>query len=464
MKRRASAPSLALRLTAWYAGASLVLLLVSTQLLYWVVKSAFDREDDQALAEKVAILEPLLSRPGELKVEVARESSSRMGATLIRVVGPGEELLAETPGMSAVIPAPVGESAVGTLEVASRSGRAYRVVVARVPAAGGSAVIQVALDRVAEESLLARYRRALWVILAAGLVVSVAAGSRIARHALRPVDGMIETVRHIRSTRIGERVNPAGFPRELSLLARTFNEMLDRLEEAFGRLTRFSSDLAHELRTPLGNLTGETEVALSRGRTPDEYRHVLESSLEEYGRLSRLVESLLFLARAESGTAGLAPRELELSEETETVREFYGAAAEERGVAITCRGGASLHADPVLLQRALANLVSNALAHTPRGGTVEITAAQEPGGAVVVEVRDTGCGIAPEDLSHVFERFYRARRDAEGAGSGLGLAIVRSVVELHGGVAAAASSPGRGATFTLRFPRSQAASSFLASS
>jgi two-component system heavy metal sensor histidine kinase CusS len=260
------------------------------------------------------------------------------------------------------------------------------------------------------------------------------------------------TARRIRTTALDERIRVERLPRELAQLAETFNEMLDRISESFGRLSRFSADLAHELRTPIHNLRGETEVALAKTRTVEEYREVLESSLEEYDRLSRMIESLLFLARAESSAAPFERQTVEARREVEAVREVFDPVAEERGVALACEGEASLSVSAVLFRRLLSNLVANALEHTPAGGRVGIEIAQDPDGAATIRVADTGRGIEPEHLPRVFDRFYRADPSRSAAGSGLGLAIAKSIVELHGGSIALDSSPGRGTRVTLRFP------------
>jgi two-component system heavy metal sensor histidine kinase CusS len=267
---------------------------------------------------------------------------------------------------------------------------------------------------------------------------------------------MAETTRRIRSTTLNERIALAGLPAELSLLARTFNAMLDRLEESFERLSRFSADIAHELRTPVNNLRGEAEVALGKPRAPEEYREILGSSLEECGRLSRLIDSLLFLARAESPQVEICREAVDVGRELEAVRDFYDAAAADAGITLTAQAPAGIVADldRTLFQRAIGNLVANALAHTPPGGSIRLTATADRDGARVV-VADTGGGIPRENLPHVFDRFYRvdgARSTASGR-VGLGLAIVKSIATLHRGSAEITSEVGRGTQVALFFPR-----------
>jgi two-component system heavy metal sensor histidine kinase CusS len=210
------------------------------------------------------------------------------------------------------------------------------------------------------------------------------------------------------------------------------------------------------LRTPVNNIRGEAEVALARARSIDEYREVLESCLEESVRLSDLIANLLFLARAESPLTHLNRERVDVGELLKGVREYYEASAAEAGISLTvaCNGGPlTAELDRTLLQRAVGNLVSNAVAHTPAGGSV-ILAASADGSAIRIEVGDTGTGIPPEALPKVFDRFFRVdtTRSQASGGTGLGLAIVQGIVTLHGGKVEIASKPGEGTRVTLRLP------------
>jgi two-component system, OmpR family, heavy metal sensor histidine kinase CusS len=459
--------SLAARLTAWYAGASFLLVFSATAFLYGAILRHLDREDDQFLAEKVQLLRVLLTeRAGDsaaLRQAIEGDVANRpLGGIGVRVLDePGRTLL-ETPGLSGDVPAdafpaaePLAAGPPRGAEIETASGRTFRVVAVRTPVGDGVRVLQLAFDRTAEEALLANYRRALLLVLGAALVGCAAAGYHIARRGLRPLTEITAAARRVRSTNLRERLRGDGLPAEIAVLAETFNAMLDRLEEAFARLARFSADIAHELRTPVNNLRGEAEVALGQPRTPAEYREVLGSCLEECDRLARLIDSLLFLARAEGAKVRPAAERIDVARELEAVREFYEAAAGEAGVRLVVEAEAgAAELDRTLFQRAVGNLVANALAHTPAGGTVTLRAAAA-GGRLRVEVADTGTGIAPEHLPHVFDRFYRAdpaRTTADGR-VGLGLAIVKSIAEMHGGTAEAASTPDQGTTVTLTLPK-----------
>jgi two-component system heavy metal sensor histidine kinase CusS len=342
-------------------------------------------------------------------------------------------------------------------EVASKNGGSFRIL-AKEASEGKNVrpyLIQVAMDRTVEEKLLAGYRAYLWGTLAVALLASALLGYQIARRGLRPIAAITETARKIRSSNLRERIVEAGLPSEIRELAVKFNEMLDRLSDSFRRLAQFSADIAHELRTPVNNLKGEAEVALSSPRSVDEYREVLGSCLEECGRLSHMIDSLLFLARAENPQAQIARSPLDMAQELETIRDFYEAVASQSGVdlVVKSRPGIVANLDRTLLQRAVGNLISNALAHTKSGGTITLTASAN-NGAAIIEVSDTGTGIAAEHVPHLFDRFYRAdpARRSEGGAAGLGLAIVKSIAQLHQGSATIESQVGRGTTVRLTLP------------
>jgi two-component system heavy metal sensor histidine kinase CusS len=295
-----------------------------------------------------------------------------------------------------------------------------------------------------------------WLILLATSVLFPLVGYRIARHGIRPVEEIAATARRITSTNLRERIESEGYPSELASLAGTFNEMLVRLEESFERISRFSADIAHDLRTPVNNIRGEVEVTLARPRTADEYRDVLESSLEEAVRLSELIGDLLFLARAERPLTELHRESVNLGELLTTVRDYYEASATDAGISLVVKDGTEpLNAalDRSLMLRAVSNLVSNAIAHTTPGGTVTLAATNEDV-AMRIEVSDTGIGISAEALPRVFDRFFRVdpSRSKSSGGTGLGLAIVQSILALHGGSAEITSQLGRGSRVTLRVP------------
>jgi two-component system heavy metal sensor histidine kinase CusS len=381
-----------------------------------------------------------------------------------RILDDEGKTLFETPGMDKIVAPSQFPPLIGAKEKSGKGmkwrsddGRPYLLMAAwgKLGHSGKKQwILQVAMDVSHEDAVIAKYRRTLTVVLLLGTLFSGGAGIAVARKGLRPLEGITRTAQRTSISQLHERIAPARWPRELAALAIAFDDMLNRLEDSFKRLSQFSADLAHELRTPINNLIGEAEVALSRVRTQEEYQQVLESSLEEYATLSRMVESLLFLARAESREMRIGRSLFNGRKEMEAVREFYDALAEEQGVGIICQGEAQLCADSVLFRQALSNLLSNALRYTPRKGKILLSIKQTDDEWVEVTVSDTGSGIDPEHLPRVFDRFYHAdpARSRKTSGTGLGLSIVSSIMGIHGGTVAIQSKPGKGTTVTLRFP------------
>lgn len=321
------------------------------------------------------------------------------------------------------------------------------------PALGpNGAILRGVLDVTENRLLLEAYRNKLIAVIAVAIALSGGISWLLARRGLEPVRAMSREIGRINAEKLHARIAREDWPAELRVLAGSFDEMLARLERSFEQLTRFSSDIAHEFRSPVNNLVAAASVTLARARTPAEYQGTLEVVVEEGNRLSRMVASMLFLARADNAEQHIHPEPVNLADEFRRLVEFHGIAADEQGVTLVAEGDCQVMADPLLLQRALSNLLSNAVRHTPRGGTVRLHA-ERMGDAIRIAVEDDGSGIAPEHLPFLFERFYRvdAARSATDS-TGLGLAVVSSIAELHGGRAEVASVLGKGSTFTLYFP------------
>ena len=463
--------TLAFRLTAGYTLAGFSLIFFSIVSLYLVLVGELEKSTDLFLADKVHVLRTMLrERPGDqdaLHEEIELESAARRYEQFyIRLLDERNTTLLMTPGMAAQLDLTqlTGQTQSHpdrTVPMKGRNGRSFRVISASAPVnfpATQTDTLQIAVDVSQKEALLARYRLWFWAVLLATSVLLPLVGYRIARHGIRPVEEIAATARRITSTNLRERIGAEGYPSELASLAGTFNEMLERLEEAFERISRFTADIAHDLRTPVNNIRGEAEVALARARTVDEYRDVLESSLEEAVRLSELIGDLLFLARAESPLTELHRENVNIGELLTTIRDYYEASATDAVISLVVTDGAgTLNAelDRSLMLRAVSNLVSNAIAHTPPGGTVTLAASNDDA-AIRIEVSDTGVGIPTEALHRVFDRFFRVdpSRSKTSGGTGLGLAIVQSIMTLHGGKAEIASELGRRTCVTLRIPAS----------
>jgi two-component system, OmpR family, heavy metal sensor histidine kinase CusS len=456
--------SLAFRLTAWYTAASLLILLSAMGTLYWALMANLERDSNLFLADKVHVVTTLLrERPNDwdgLKEEIELESAARRyDQFYIRLIDAHGKTLLETPQMSLVLPAErFGRLTGRVARIEAVQGSPYRATA--VVASVGEAQdihwqVQIAVSLAQQEEVLRRYRRWLWAILGASSIMCAMVGYQIARRGIRPVQYVAETAKRIGSSTLSERIHAEGYPIELADLALTFNAMLDRLEESFERLARFSADLAHELRTPVNNVRGEIEVALVRPRSADEYREVLHSNLEEVVRLSELIGSLLFLARTESPGTNINREPVSIGELLETIRDYYEGSADQMGVAlaVSVPPGLEAHVDRSLMQRAIGNLVSNALAHTPSDGRIDLGAGECDDG-LEIRVSDSGCGIPAESIPRLFDRFYRVdqARSQRPGGFGLGLSIVRGIVALHGGSVQVMSALGEGTRVTLTIP------------
>lgn len=441
--------SLATRLTIWYSASAFLLLLAATGYLYWALLVNLDQEDDESLMDQQTRIRAILDQspfdPGALRREVDSVTAADRQLSLhVRVFDRDGAILAESAGM----PNFGTESSATGREVETPDGRSFRVIGSRT----GPFLIQVALDRTREEAMLTQYLRNLWAVLAAAVLLCALGGYRIAKRCIRPIHEVIDKAQEIGAATLDQRIESAGQAAEITALAVTFNAMLDRLQDSFARLSRFSADIAHELRTPVNNMRGEMEVGLGKARSPEEYRETIGSALEECLRLSRIIDSLLFLARAENPETQIRREHLNIGQELRTVAEFYEVTASDAGVALTVDAPPAVEArlDRTLFQRAVSNLVANAISYTPAAGRVTVSAVRD-GGALRVEVADTGCGIPAAHLPRVFDRLYRvdgARSSASG-GVGLGLAIVKSVAQLHGGSVEIVSEENRGTRVTM---------------
>jgi heavy metal sensor kinase len=328
---------------------------------------------------------------------------------------------------------------------------------ARLVQAGGRTyeiVASASLDPIRAE--LAVVLRAIFIALPLILALAGLGGYALATRTLRPLNWMAEQAHRITGSNLETRIEIGNPADELAALVASFNELLERLDHSFDAMRRFVADASHELRTPISVIRGEADVALSQERGPAEYRESLAVVLDESRRLSRLVDDLLNLARADAGRVILQTQDFYLNELlAECCRGVQGR-AHTRGLQLECLAGNDLQftGDEQLLRRLAINLLDNAIRYTPSGG--KVTATLEAGDtSVQLRIADTGIGIAPGDAARVFERFYRAgeARSRQDGGFGLGLAIVRWIAEAHRGTVECASTPGRGSTFTVTLPK-----------
>ena len=321
-----------------------------------------------------------------------------------------------------------------------------RTLYERVPGKGVRPPVDlwIGIDSEPYTHALQRFAVALWVAGVLGVLLVAGLGYWIARLGLAPLRALSDEARSLSPQRLSQRLDTAGLPAELGHLTGAFNGALDRLEAAYTRLDAFNADVAHELRTPLANLMGQTQVALSRPRDSADLQEVMQSNLEELERLRAIVNDMLFLSRAGQGDIAMDTRTVSLAEEVATAGEFLELLFEEAGLTLRIEGDASARIDPSLLRRALTNLLHNAVQHARPGSVVRVQLQAEGSGARIA-VLNEGDGIAREHLPLLFERFYRVDEAREYRGErhhGLGLSIVKAIAMLHGGEVFVASQDG----------------------
>jgi len=427
--------------------------------LYQSLADTFAQDNRQFLIKEIQLLRTVLQEQPVNLERLADEQGEGLdlsvGQYYSRIIDGSGDSLIETPGMellpkAVLFPEATNISAAKGSEQKISDGRTFILMTVRNESRPPY-IIQIALDITHEVTLLANYQRNLIGALFLGLLFSTIAAILVARRGLSPFADIARHMEGITANQLHEQLGPADWPKELSTVAVAFNAMLQRLAKSFAQLNQFSADLAHELRTPINNLMGETEVALSKSRSTDEYCEILESNLEEYRRLSRIVEALLFLARAENTEIPLRTAKLDGREELEAVCSYHEALAEENGIRLVCQGQGFLNADAQLLKRVLSNLLLNAIQHTAIGGEVCLTLRSADDGSADIYVQDNGCGITAEHLPKLCDRFYRVDPARSEEGTGLGLAIVKSILDLHGGSVTVSSEVGKGTVVKLHF-------------
>ena len=425
--------SIAFQLILLFTLAAALLLAFGLGIFYSIVVRHASAEDNAVLADKLSAVSTDLRENGPemFAEELANVRAEGHTPYWIRMLDANGRTVAETPGMDRLIPTQTFPSAREPSE-ALRNRTDYH-------------------DAAKQFSLVAFNEHA---VLAGGVVASALIAIIVTRHGLQPLREMAQSFGRVGPDHLKEHIGSAGWPRELQPLTIAFDEMLKRLDDSFTRLSQFSADLAHELRTPIANMLGEAQVALTRDRTAAEYRETIESSVAECERLSRIVDNLLFVARVDAAREPIARKQFDARAAVEKIAAFYQTVAEDRHVTISCSGDGQICADPDLFERAVGNLLDNALRFTAEHGSIHI-ALSKHNSALEVAVSDTGSGIAPEHLPRVFDRFYRAESSRGSDGAGLGLSLVKSIVDLHGGSATIESEIGRGTTVKLTFPPPQ---------
>lgn len=455
--------SLTLRLTLLFALAAALVLFLLGLLIGNLVEHHFVQQDMEALSGKMELTQHILKRNSKTQgnEELGRQLDDALTGhhgLVVAVFGPSVQPLYSNENLvfpSALLNAPSANGAERPIKWTAADGLPWRGISATVTAGidGNTPyTIAIATEISHHEHFMSGFRGTLWVFITLATLAIGLLGWVVVRRGLAPLHSIKRQAAEITANRLHTRLPAEAIPLELAALTDTLNDMLSRLEESFRRLSDFSSDLAHELRTPVSNILTQTQVTLSRARSADEYRDILVSNAEEFERLSRMIADMLFLAKAENKQIIPNQEQIELAEEVASLLEFYGMLAEEKDVKVTLLGKGVVTGDRLMLRRAISNLLSNALRYTPNGGAVTVQINGHPS-TVTLTVKNTGASIPAEHLPRLFDRFYRAdsSRLRTTEGSGLGLAITRSILIAHCGDVRVDSADGT-TQFTLSLP------------
>ena len=425
--------SLTSRLALLFAACTAVVSLLAGVLFNHASEAHFIELDQQLLDSKLVVLrstlrgvdsaQSLAQREAQLRAELNRQPDLALRITA------GEQrwfdgaptiTLPETPGLHSL----------------QNTGTDYRVYNAPLrPEQPDSPHLSLILDITHHQHFLQRMQHLIWLTVGLSALATALLGAWAARSGLRPLRRMGEVAASVSAHSLTQRLPQQHMPVELAELAQAFNAMLGRLDDAFQRLSAFSADIAHELRTPLSNLLTHTQVILTQPRPLEDYREALHSNLEELQWMAQLVNDMLYLAKADHGLLIPKREPLALADEVQALLEFFALLAEDAQISLVHEGNAHTAGDRGMLRRALSNLLDNALRFTPAGGEVRVTMV-ETAQAVTLTVENSGEGIPAEVLPRLFDRFYRAdpaRHEGSSEHAGLGLAITQSIVRAHGG-------------------------------
>ncbi|KAA6172577.1 heavy metal sensor histidine kinase [Pseudomonas veronii] len=459
---RTSSLSMRLGLTVSLMGAGLVVLLAT--LAYLALTHELEKLARRGLENKLEQLEHSLRQGLNLDDISARPHSLLdliMGHDNIylTIMGTGADApvllsVGAKPQQPLLLDVPAGKALAYLNWVDDRGNRILSATRLLPLHSGENVRVLLSLDRSDDEALLSAYLRSTVIALPLLLILIGMGAWWLVQRGLAPLQQFSRVAAKVSTQNLTHRLSLDNLPKELGELAQGINFMLHRLDDGVRQLSQFSDDLAHELRAPLTNLMGKAQVTLSRDRPLEEYKAGLESCTEEMARLSRIVSDMLFLAQVShpAARAGFSP--VSLGEEAQRVMELFALSAEDKHLTLNLRGDAWVMGDRLMIQRAISNLLSNAIRHTPEGSSV-LLLVETYDQSVSLSVGNPGRGIEAHHLPHLFERFYRAdssRTRAEG-GTGLGLAIVQSIMHLHQGHADVSSQPGRFTRFNLVFPQ-----------
>jgi heavy metal sensor kinase len=453
-------------LTLWYAGVFTLSSCIAFLFFYFLITSVIRDRTDQDLSEQASRFSTLLSINGidEVKrfaiIEAQAAGERKIFFRLLSLRG---EVFSSS-NMSYWRDIGIKRKAIQRLVQGNRvvfdtivlPERKHRVRIL-YGVIGSGVILQLGQSMENYTRITEAFKRIFVITMAFLLIVAALIGWFMARQALSGVGELTRTASHISSGgSLEERVpaNPRGD--EIALLATTFNQMLDRIQNLVMGIKEMSDNIAHDLKSPVTRIRGIAEVTLTTETTLDEYKQMAASTIEECDRLLDMVNTMLVISETEAGIGKLKQEKVDLAEVIRGACELFYPLAEDKGITLGCHvtGAFILLGDTRLIQRMIANLLDNAIKYTSRDGSVHITVQKEDEQRVALSVKDTGIGISEEELPHIFERFYRGDPSRPHTGNGLGLSLAQAIAQAHGGKIRVVSSPEKGSTFTITLPRS----------
>ncbi|MHB9071918.1 MAG: sensor histidine kinase [Desulfobaccales bacterium] len=449
------------RLTLWYSAIFILSSLTLFILAYLLLSSSLEKKDREMILAKVKEYKALYLTGGisAISQEITLEKNAgKPNAFFIRVGSPANgTLLLNIPDqwahfdLKTLEPETVKEHAWSRLR-AKDDENVMEIAAIRLPDRG---ILQVGKSTESREELLETFRGVFAGVTLVVILIGVIGGQFLAFRALRPIRNLIQTVRAITDTgKIEARMPVAPSNDELEDLARLFNHMLEKIEALISGMKETLDNAAHDLRTPMTRMRGIAELALQAEDNPETCREALADCLEESERVLRMMDTLMDISEAETGTMTLKPEPLNLAELLDGVIELYRYVAEDKQIALSSVYSSELYltADRDRLRQALANLLDNAVKYTLEGGRVNIEAFDRPGQVVIV-IQDNGPGIPPEEISRIWDRLYRGDKSRSQRGLGLGLSLVKAIIAAHHGHVEVSSQPGDGSRFTIYLPK-----------
>jgi len=452
--------TLAFKLTLWYAAIFALSSILAFFFFYILVTSVIREQTDRELLDRAAKFSTLLSVEGIDAVKSVAVVESRAGGvkkTFIRLLYQNGRVFSSS-NMSYWRDIGVDRDAIRQLlkdstpvfDTVTIPGRRHKVRIC-YGFIGSDIIIQVGQSMELSGSFIEAFRKIFVATMAFLMLLAAAIGWFMARRALSGVEAVTKTARLISLNALEKRVPVKPHGDEIDQLATTFNSMLDRIETLITGMKEMSDNIAHDLKSPITRVRGIAEITLTTGKSLPEYESMATSIVEESDRLLVMINTMLAISKVEAGVGELTRKEMDMAVVAREACDLFYPIAEDKEIELTCDLPRSLtyNGDEGKIQRTISNLIDNAIKYTPGGGAVTVSLEEDQNRGIRLRVKDSGVGIAENDLSHIFERFYRCDQSRSAEGTGLGLSLARAIARVHGGDITAESKEGEGSTFTV---------------